>query len=412
MLKYTYILLLFCLFLACKKDSSVPAEVEGLRPIYKKDLPINLPTVSGPRPLRNIGKIIERGSNVFIVEKDEGIHILNRFNQPAPYRFYAIDWCQDIAIDFRNRLYATQISGAAADLSVIDIWNIDNIQLLSRRAIHDEEKVDDEPPLPKDYTGYFECPDPAQGPVAGWEKAILKSPRCKTKELDLFETRNSKVGQAGMLNSVVVVNNFLYTVGGNQLQTFDLTQQIPIDSIKHSSVFVSISSFDDLLFAGTRSNMLIYKIDQNGKPRLFQSFQHNTDCDPFVANDQLAFIAINTATTCKSDNIANELALIKTRSRIDFFQPERLATHPMTSPHGLGLQNDILYLCEGAAGLKVIQYESNGQIKVLHHYRDVHALSVTVLSERLWVVTPTALLLYAYKPNQALELVSKIPIEP
>jgi hypothetical protein len=415
MLKYTYILLFFCVLVGCKKDTSVPAEVEGLRPIYKKDLPINLPTVSGPRPLRNIGKIYERGSQIFIVEKGEGVHVFNRFSPTGPYRFYAIDWCQDVAVDYRSRLYATQISGAAADISVIDIWNMDNIQLVLRRAIHNVENVENKPPLPKDYSGYFECPDPTQGPVAGWEKTMLKNPRCKTKAPEFFETRNNSVGQAGSLSSVVEVNGFLYTIGGNHLQTFGITpfqeKLTLIDSVASSSVFETIFNYNDLLFVGTRSNMLIYKIQRDGKPGFFRSFQHETDCDPFVANDQLAFTSINASTTCSS-NSTNELFITKTQEGYQFIPPDKLASHPMTSPLGLGLRDDILYLCEGAAGLKVIEYQRNGQIKVLHHYKDVHALSVTVLSERLCVVTPTALLLYAYKTNQGLELVSKIPIEP
>jgi hypothetical protein len=181
MVKYAYALLAFLLLLGCKKDTP-PNEVEGMRPIYAKDVLLKAPSVTAPRSFHDLGKMYYRAPWLFAVENGKGIHVIDNSDpaNPKPTWFYAIDFCYDLAIK-GNRLYTDQAMGKDLSILVLDISDMSNIKLLSRESVPNTNFQQSETALiPLTYSGYFECPDAAKGPVVGWEKAIIKNPRCKT----------------------------------------------------------------------------------------------------------------------------------------------------------------------------------------------------------------------------------------
>ena len=92
-------------------------------------------------------------------------------SNPDNLLFISIPGTADIAVK-GNVLYADN----HLDLISIDVNSFDEISVIDRKENIFPNKGQD---FPDNYEGYFECADPAKGPVIGWEEAILVDPRCK-----------------------------------------------------------------------------------------------------------------------------------------------------------------------------------------------------------------------------------------
>ncbi len=151
---------------------AVPEEVEGMRPFYFDGDEWKSFSVSGPEPVQQLGKIYYKDSHIFVIEKNKGIHIIDNTNpaNPTAIRFINLKSCRDVAIK-GNILYADNNT----DLLSIDISDFDNIQLVNRLPDLYPKPLN----YPENYSGYFECVNPARGEVGGWEVATLTRPECR-----------------------------------------------------------------------------------------------------------------------------------------------------------------------------------------------------------------------------------------
>lgn len=98
--------------------------------------------------LENPGKIYMKGGFIYIVEKFEGVHIINNYDRSKPEKlgFINIPGCVDVAIK-GNHMYADN----AVDLITIDLSAMPNIKVTSRETNVFPELV--APDL--DYVPYF-----------------------------------------------------------------------------------------------------------------------------------------------------------------------------------------------------------------------------------------------------------------
>jgi len=177
-MKYFFpICILVFLFSGCIEEPTpdegdIPEEVEGMRPIYFQGEDWKSFSVSGPEPIQRLGKIYYKDQHIFVIEKNKGIHIINNANptNPTHIRFINLKSCNDVAIK-GNILYADNHT----DLLSIDITSFDNIQLVNRLPNLYPKPLN----YPDNYSGYFECVDPAKGAIGGWEMATLTRPECR-----------------------------------------------------------------------------------------------------------------------------------------------------------------------------------------------------------------------------------------
>lgn len=175
-----YILFIFAmvfLISGCLEEPTVnvdniPEEVEGMQPIYFQADEWKSFSVSGPEPVKNLGKIYYKDQHIYVIERNKGIHIIDNTNpaNPIHIKFINLKNCNDVAIK-GNILYADNYT----DLLSIDITDFDNIQLVNRLPNLYPEPLT----YPDNYSGYFECYDPTKGQLGGWELATLTRPQCR-----------------------------------------------------------------------------------------------------------------------------------------------------------------------------------------------------------------------------------------
>jgi len=130
---------------------------------------------------------------------------------------------------------------------------------------------------------------------------------------------------------------------------------------KPEKVYTSPLNFDietiyphnNYLFLGTKTGLYIYSIDTASKPRLVGEARHARSCDPVVANDSVAFVTLKGTARCGPAVSGLYIQDIK-----NITQPVLKKTIELPDPVGLGLQDSILYVCCGGAGLKVFNVKS------------------------------------------------------
>jgi hypothetical protein len=85
----------------------------------------------------------------------------------------------------------------------------------------------------------------------------------------------------------------------------------------------------------------------------------------------------------------------------------------MSNPHGLGKDGDLLFVCDGNAGLKI--YDASNPLTVAYNivytYPSINAYDVIPVGDVLFMIGDDGLYQYDYSNIQNITLLSKISVE-
>lgn len=155
----------------------VPDSVSGYKPIYASSNQALKTVYAKPaQPTVKAGKIYVTGNLLFQVEQDSGIHVINIADRANPIKlgFIQSAMCREVAVK-NGYVYTNNL----ADLVVVDISNISNVQVKSRiESVFPDLILQSPPALNNGQTTYFECPDAAKGVVIGWQQTTVNKPKC------------------------------------------------------------------------------------------------------------------------------------------------------------------------------------------------------------------------------------------
>ena len=94
-------------------------------------------------------------------------------------------------------------------------------------------------------------------------------------------------------------------------------------------------------------------------------------------------------------------------------QPSLLVTYAMRNPHGLGKDGDLLFICDGDAGLKI--YDASDPRALGDHlisvYQDINSYDVIPIGDILVMIGDDGLYQYDYSNIQNINLLSKIEVK-
>lgn len=374
-----------------------------------------------PRDMKAPGKIYFRGSWIFVSEVNEGIHIIDNSNPADPKKlaFITVPGNRDIAVK-GDILYADSY----VDLVAIDIRNPANVQLTQRQ----EGVFPFRSTLPN---GWWAWADAQKGVVKEWVEVE------KTETLDCNSWRgggwledlaggprsngggpasgggnfnSSQPGVGGSMARFTIVGEVLYVVTDTDLVLFNLSNAaVPVsfNRINLGWQIETIFPYNNHLFIGSQTGTYIYNIDNNFLPQKVADFEHAQACDPVVAQDNRAYITIRSDnTTCPRGD--NELIVVDITN---ISSPQRMATYSMYNPHGLGIDNGTLFICDGTQGLKIYDASDPYAIsqRLIKHYRDIQATDVIPLGEVLLMIGEDGLFQYNYSNLNDIRLLSVIP---
>jgi hypothetical protein len=378
-----------------------------------------------PRELSHAGKIYFKDNFLYITEVDEGIHVIDNRNPSNPVHrsFIRIPGTSDLAI-FGNVLYADSY----VDLVAIDV-----------SVPGQEREVTRYTNMFSTYSSMHLGADPEKGVIVRFsvaEKTMVRN-ECSaisatvdgwtyygggilmSESLYSNSVKNADMsaggpsaGIGGSMARFTIHSDHLYVLDGHKLNTIDVSDPSTIDLKSSTPVAGDIETifpYNGNLFLGSRTGMYIYGLDDPAEPNHITTFSHMKSCDPVVVEGNYAYVTLRNGNTC-SGNI-NELQVIDV-SNIE--QPKLLRTYPMTNPHGLGIDNGTLFICDGTDGLKVYDATDINRISdnLKAHYGDIHAFDVIPFNHIAMLIGEDGLYQYDYSDIQNVRLVSKFDFKP
>ena len=382
-----------------------------------------------PKTMGSSGKIYIYGNTLFVNEPGEGVHVIDNADKtnPRPLSFIKIPGNYDMAAK-GNFLYADSY----VDVLTFDLRDVNNIKMVNRVedvyqnlgssgfAAQSDLGVATEwvrIETVENFEG--ECGE-FSGGIQPWRSGILMEgdfANAGRATLSMFQLNSaaSVIPQAGIGGSMArfaISGNYLYAIDDWQMYVFNianLAEPVLDNRVDLGWGIETIFPYKQNLFIGANNGMHIYDNTNPSEPKYVSSFMHVTACDPVVVNDEHAFVTLRSGNTC--DGFINQLDVINIT---DLENPSLIKTYPMDNPHGLGIDGDNLFLCEGAFGLKVFNTEEVTKISdnLMKHIQDVDAFDVIPYQNNLIMVGRDGLYQFDYTDPAALPLLSHIPVVP
>ena len=215
-------------------------------------------------------------------------------------------------------------------------------------------------------------------------------------------------GKGGSLARFTVSGEYLYTVDQSSLHTISISdvEHPQKANSKDLGIYTeTIYPYGNSLLLGTETGMFVFDLSNPSDPRQLTFFQHIRSCDPVVAQNGYAYITLNMANQ-RCNNGANELQIVDINN---LSSPQLVKTLSLTTPLGLDINNDTLYVCD--QGLRIINVANKLQPVEIGHIYDIQAQDVIYQQGRLIVIGTDGLHQFELTEN-GYQKISTISIQP
>jgi hypothetical protein len=375
--------------------------------------------VKGGQEIIQPGKLYFKDNYIFVNEYQKGIHIVNNSDpsNPVVIKFIEIPGNIDLAIA-ENTLYADSY----IDLVAIDISNLNDIKEVARidsafpyivpyitEGIQGEVNVNNGV-----VTGWkqVEKTEKAQNITQynnyrGWEKDMVTINQVAS---NVTATANGNFGTGGSMARFTLYDNYLYTVNNYNLKLFNISTSTAPKQENEINIGWNIETifpYDGKLFIGSRTGMYIYSLSIPSKPEYISQFRHASSCDPVVVEGNYAYVTLRAGNLCGDSESQLDVIDIS-----DIKKPIFLKSYPMVEPYGLGIDDSVLFVCDGNAGLKI--FNASDPLKIaenkLAEYSNINTFDVIPLGNVLLMIGADGLYQYDYSDLKNIKQLSFIPI--
>lgn len=221
----------------------------------------------------------------------------------------------------------------------------------------------------------------------------------------------NSTGVGGSMARFTISADYLYMLDGGNIHTANITN--PAEPVKESSNYISwdietIFPYEDKLFVGSRSGLHIFSLEDPANPLKVTTYEHVSSCDPVVVEGETAYVTLRSGTEC--EGFTNQLEVIDVGN---WLSPTLIKIYPMYNPHGLGIDQSLLFICDGEAGLKIYNAEDSENIDqhLIKHYQDIHAYDVIPFNNVLMLIGEDGIFQYDYADPTDIRLLSHLQIE-
>jgi len=364
------------------------------------------------------GKIYFKDNYLFVNEVGKGIHVIDNQNPANPEKvcFYEIMGNVDMAIR-GNVLFADSY----IDLVAIDITDVEKPVEIGRiRNVFPEVVPEGDKWYP------YAMVDKSKGVIVDWEVKTVTEERepgstwggwlyretfTMLAATDGGANWSAGAGTAGSMARFMLNDKYLHLIAHPwMLKIIDVEKadkMIIVDSINVSRNMETLFLLGKKMFVGTTTGMLIYDITDAKNPQQISHYDHITACDPVVADGNYAYVTLRTGNRCT--NAQNLLEVIDISS---ITNPYLVKSYPMYNPHGLGIDGNLLFVCDGTAGLKI--YDRSDPLNIINnklaHYPDFFTYDVIPMDGILMLVGEDGIYQYNYSNPANIVQISHIPI--
>ncbi len=391
-----------------------------------------------PRDLVNPGKIYFKDGFIFINEELKGIHIIDNRDphNPVNSSFIEIPGNIDMAIK-NNVLYADSY----IDLVSIDISDVANTKEVERvngvfpytipvakdpnllTADIDEEKgvvVDWEIDYArlkverKNYPIYRRGWYGAESFYDGAYYTNLSSGSSSSQSIGGYtsSSQGNSFGIGGSMARFGLNGDYLYTVDSQKFHIFDVndSEKPVLKTEKEAGLDIeTMFIHDGHMFLGTTSGMLIYSLGEPENPTKINSFAHMRSCDPVVVQNHIAYVTLRGGSECGWT--VSRLDIVSLSS--NYLKSTLMYSFPMREPYGLGIDDEILFVCDGKDGLLVYDASDLAIIgsRKIAQFPDIKAFDVIPFSDYLFMIGDDGFYQYDYSDLHNIHQISTIPVK-
>jgi len=156
-------------------------------------------------------------------------------------------------------------------------------------------------------------------------------------------------GVGGSMARFTISGDKLYTLNNRYINAFDISvPSAPLPDISQPVDWdvETLYSYKEYLYVGAESGVYIYNQELNK----VGAFTHTKSCDPVVVQDDIAYVTLNSGSSCRLNSGENTLQVLDIKNPL---KPSLITTKNMFSPRGLGIDGTNLFICDGAGGLKL-----------------------------------------------------------
>lgn len=167
---------------------------------------------------------------------------------------------------------------------------------------------------------------------------------------------SSTSGKAGSRARYAVVGDYLYTVNSRVMDVLDISD--PKEPQRVSKVHLpwdveTIFAYKNYLYIGAESGVYIYDNAEPMQPTSVAKFSHVQSCDPVVVSDDIAYVTLNSSSSCwRNETQTNRLEILDLQNPK---KPTLIKRVDMWAPTGLGVDGNKLFICDGTSGLKAFE---------------------------------------------------------
>lgn len=383
---------------------------------------------SSPRPIEKPGKIYFKGEILYIVERLKGIHMVDVSDRSHPQnvRFIELPGCVDLAVK-NNTLYADSY----VDLVTLDISDPKQVKEIVRLKDAFPYTI---PPTERPLR--IDRVDQEKGVVIDWteqkiSRKVEERPRINypMRPWDGWAKKNgfmnlggssgspgstgSTFGKAGSMARFGLYDSYLYAVDNTNVQLFDVSEdRSPKKQGTPQHVGGGIETmfiYDKHMFFGTSTGMLVYSLENPAILQRKASYWHITACDPVVVENGYAYVTLRAGVQCRNQSI-NRLDVLKLSDDYRTITPVNMVN--MTEPYGLGIDKEMLFICDGKAGLKVFDTKDKAKIgnNLIAEFPSIQAFDVIPVNGYLFMIGNDGFYLYDYSNPKQIKLTGKIPV--
>lgn len=401
-LKHLFLPLFFLMALSCDKNDDADYEfIQVASPkLMSKAAFRSAVKVNAPKTIEEPGKIYVYQDYIFVSDVDSGVHIIDNTNpeMPQAIKFIEIPGNEDISVK-DNFLFAD----SATDLVVFDISDINNV-VMSERLEDVFTVYDYDIPIEAQEVDYGKY-NYEEEIIIGWTLSTERRKKVdNTRVIDVIfndgmvgSQAESSTGTGGSLARFQIVDNYLYTVGNYEMAIFNiqnLEEPFLVNTQYAGWNIETMFQAEGYLYLGSTNGMYIYNLKNPSAPEYVSEFTHWEGCDPVVVNGDYAYLTLRGGNLCGQLESVLEVIDISNKSN-----PTLSARYDLENPYGLGIRNNMLYVCDGTAGLKLFELETPKDLKLVNTLGDIQATDVIPLENNLIMIGGNTLYQYEYKEN-------------
>jgi hypothetical protein len=312
--------------------------------------------IGTPQNIVDPGKIYIGETFLLIGEEGKGIHIFDNTNPSAPIysSFINIPFTKEFFVE-KDIIYAE----SQYDMLKIDISDIHNPTLVHRLEYAFTDAITNdagEVLLGFEYDIVTEEIEINSNKEVALRNSSYLYYDYHDNLIPVSSVPSSFAGSSedvkGTLNKIALQNGYVYALGNTKLHKFEDTPSTLIDK---GDQFVSqdmetIYAEGDNLFIGTRSSMVIMDASNPENPNWVSEFSHETSCDPVYPQGDVAYLTLRSNGNEGCGGVDNTLTVFDIS---DLANPQPLNVIPMSSPYGMAMIDNKLYVGEGANGVTI-----------------------------------------------------------